>query len=177
MARRTVKPEPQHPVVVDDENIAAALGDDDDLAPDDAALADAADEAMAQRAAGVDPAPDDPNAWRGESRLAASFMAHKIFPNWNIPADIQEGWAEAVRECANDLFPGGLGNVDKWGPWAKLMFASIAWAMVGFDMEKFAFKPLTPPPPAKIVPIRSASPSAPGDDPSPPAGGGFSSSA
>lgn len=152
-----------HPVVVDE---AAALAALDAIAAEAPAVESASPETATLPAI-------DTNAWQNECRLAASFLAHKICPNWNVPPDVQDQWAVALAECANQLMPGGLANLEKWGPWAKLLFATATWAMVGFDFERFGFKPLTPQPKAKVIPIRPTT----DDEPPRPSGGGFSTAA
>lgn len=109
--------------------------------------------AIEARAGGDVPAPTDtpaaspaPPGWVNESQLAASFLAHKVCPAWDVPIEVQQQWAEALAGCANQLMPGGLANIEKWGPWGKLFFASVTWVMCGFDMEQFGFKPLHIPP-------------------------------
>lgn len=84
--------------------------------------------------------------WGKEAELAASFLAHKVCPAWQVPAEVQQQWAEALAACADRVMPGGLGNVDSWGPWAQLLFASGAWLMCGLDLQQFTLKPLHPPP-------------------------------
>lgn len=84
----------------------------------------------------------DLDGWLMPCRFAASFLAHKVCPAWGVPEDVQAQWAEALAECANDLMPGGLANIEAWGPWGKLAFASGLWVMAGLDLQTMKLKPL-----------------------------------
>lgn len=119
----------------------------------------------------------EPAGWVNESQLAASFLANKICPAWEVPVDIQQQWAEALAACANQLMPGGLANVEKWGPWGKLFFVSAAWAMCGFDMERFGFKPLQLAPPKRAAEARTDDDNDATPAPRQSSGGGFSTGA
>lgn len=129
---------PTHAVTVDEESLRAALA------------AEAARDVPPSPAPGVVAAPgvasaapvSDPLAWINEARLLASFLAHKVTPNWQVTPEVQEQWASALSACLDKLMPGGLGNVAQWGPWSQLAYASAAWALCGFDVEKFQFRSL-----------------------------------
>lgn len=87
------------------------------------------------------PAPEE-KPWLAPARMVASIIANGVAPNWEIPADIREDWADALADCADDLMPGGLANIANWGPWARLAFSSGALLMCGIDYEDMKFKPL-----------------------------------
>ena len=139
-----------HPVQVDEATIASAF--DAKEAQADAAAPEAMAAAMPVA---------NPEAWLPAARFGASFLAHKFCPAWEVPTVVQEDWAAALAECLDQLMPGGMDNIENWGPWSKLAFASATWAMCGFDMERFGFKPLQqklPPPEAEQSAITSTSP-------------------
>lgn len=144
-----------HAVEVDEEAIRAAL--DEHAAPPPGVSPDE----PPQPTAAV-PAPD-PEAWRKPCELLASIIAHKGCPNWQVPPDTQQQWAGALAACLGQMWPGGIGNIERWGPWSKLAFASLVWAFAGFDVERFAFKPLAPPK-GKSPPPATAGAAADGDD-------------
>lgn len=87
------------------------------------------------------------SAWEKPARLVARMLAHHIAPNWNIPEADQDEWAVAIAECADQLMPGGMGNVESWGPWGKLLFASANVALCGLDFETLTIRPLRAPEP------------------------------
>lgn len=119
------------------------------------------------------PAPSDPLAWVNEARLLASFLSHKVTPGWQVTPEVQEQWATALSGCLGRLMPGGLGNVAQWGPWGHLAYASAAWALCGFDMENFKFKPLAPKENKTPIEGQSRTEAPEGQ---PPASGGFKTS-
>lgn len=96
---------------------------------------------VAPGAAVVEVAGGGAEGWRPATRLVASVLALKVCPAWEVPADVQQQWADALAECADQLMPGGLGNIDAWGPWGKLAFASGLWLMAGFDPATLKLKP------------------------------------
>lgn len=67
--------------------------------------------------------------------------------NWTIPKETGDQFAQALAECADQLMPGGLGNMEAWGPWAKLAFAAGMIVVPNIDMETWRIKPLRPVPP------------------------------
>lgn len=67
--------------------------------------------------------------------------------NWTIPKESGDKFAQALAECADQLMPGGLGNMEAWGPWAKLAFAAGMIVVPNIDMETWRIKPLRPVPP------------------------------
>lgn len=85
------------------------------------------------------------SAWEKPARLAARFLAHQVAPNWNISEQDQDEWAAALAQCADQLMPGGMGNVESWGPWGKLLFASVNVALCGLDFETLSIRPLRAP--------------------------------
>lgn len=80
--------------------------------------------------------------WEGATEFIASFLAHKVTPAWEVPLEVQQQWAHALAGCLDSVMPGGMAGADSWGPWGQLLFASGAWAMCGFDMQRFGFKPI-----------------------------------
>lgn len=80
--------------------------------------------------------------WLQIARMAAGLIAGAVTPNWSVPDNVREDWAQALAGCLDQLFPGGLGNIANWGPWAKLAYASVMWGMCGMDYETFKLKPL-----------------------------------
>lgn len=98
----------------------------------------------------VETAPPVSEAWQPVTRLIASVMANKVCPAWEVAAEVQHQWADALGECLDQLMPGGLANIDAWGPWGKLAFASGLWVMAGFDMQTMKLKPRFPPDPADM---------------------------
>lgn len=128
-----------HAVQVDEETLRASLEADAAIPPPPPP-----DPGAASSGPPDEPLISNPDAWLTEARLLASFMAHKITPGWGVAPDVQEKWAGSLALCLDRLMPGGLGGVDGWGPWGKLAYASAAWALCGFDMEKFKFKSLYP---------------------------------
>lgn len=167
-----------HPVPVDEPGALAAL---DTKGKQDAAPGDSPGDTPK-----IPDAPDGApkgEAWRVPCEFAASFLAHKITPAWEVDADTQKQWAHALAECADSMMPGGVGNVENWGPWGKLFFATGAWCMCGFDMERFKFKPLAEkpkaPPSAKVSADAADGANGEGAGPRKPVttGGGFSTNA
>lgn len=83
-------------------------------------------------------------AWQPVTRLVASVLANKVCPAWEVAPEIQHQWADALGECMEQLMPGGLANIEAWGPWGKLAFASGLWVMAGFDPDTMTIKPRYP---------------------------------
>lgn len=110
------------------------------------------------------------SAWEKPARLAARFLANQVAPNWDIQPEDQDEWAQAVAECMDGLMPGGMGNIESWGPWGKLAFATGNIVLCGLDWETMSLKPL------HITDDQEAPPAAPGapgaHDPEPAAPGG-----
>lgn len=128
-----------HDVTIDDDGINAALGE----------LAGSGQSApltgQMMPPPGDEPPPEStPSEYVMLSKMLAGIIANRVCPNWEVPGDTQTEWAEALAECLNELFPGGLGNIENWGPWAKLAFASGSFAMCGIDMTTMSLKPLHP---------------------------------
>lgn len=98
-------------------------------------------------AAGDDAPGAHRSAWAKPARLVAGFLAHQVAPNWSIPESDMDEWADALAHCADQLMPGGMGNVESWGPWGKLFFASVSVALCGLDMETLTIRPLRAPKP------------------------------
>lgn len=82
-------------------------------------------------------------------QMIIGMFANRMAPNWPIDAEMQKDWAESFAACANELAPGGLGNIDNWGPWAKLAFASGMVAVAGLDMQTMTIRPMQKPDPKK----------------------------
>ena len=85
--------------------------------------------------------------WMQIAKMAAQILAHRVTPNWEVPPEVQQEWAEALAGCLDQLFPGGLANIANWGPWAKLAYASVMWGMCGMDYQTMTMKPLREPQP------------------------------
>lgn len=83
-----------------------------------------------------------PSEWKQMAKMAAQLLANAVTPNWKVPQDVQDQWADALADCLDQLFPGGLANIANWGPWAKLAYASVMWGLCGVD---FATGTLLPP--------------------------------
>ena len=87
-----------------------------------------------------------PNPWQKNSELVAGFLNMKVFPNWEVPEESLQEWADALAECMEEWFPGGIANIDSWPSWAKLLFATGGLAIHGIDMQTMTLKPLHPVP-------------------------------
>lgn len=94
---------------------------------------------------GQDPEQEAGESWSTAANFIAGFLNAKICPNWEVDEATQQKWADALAVCLEDLFPGGLGGMDNWGPWPKLAFATGTWVMCGIDFQTMKFKPLHPP--------------------------------
>lgn len=74
--------------------------------------------------------------------------APQFAPNWTFDTkaatdiDALEVIEDAATKILNDLLPGGLGNIDEWGPWGKLAFGCGCLALVNFDWARLRLKPL-----------------------------------
>lgn len=99
-------------------------------------------------APGTNPAPAGPpgEAWLPMMKPVVDIL-RATATNWTIPKDAGDALANALAECADQLMPGGLGNMDAWGPWAKLAFAAGMVIMPNIDLERGRIKPLQPEPP------------------------------
>lgn len=125
-----------HDVTIDDDAVDAAFSEFESGAPG----------AGAPPGAGqLMPPEPTPSEWQQIAKMAAQLMANAITPNWDVPAEVQDQWAEAFAGCLDQLFPGGLANIANWGPWAKLAYASVMWGMCGVDLQTGTLKPLRPP--------------------------------
>lgn len=159
-----------HPVEVDDEAVRASLSAAAELgAPAPGVTQGAPVEDLA-------PACDD-RAWITEARLLASFLDHKIAPNWQVTPEVREEWAAALSACLGKTFKAGPGDVSKWSPWGKLLYFSAAWAMCGFDMENFKFRQMQIAPTKKTAVTSTDAgdeAGAPGSQEAPSSGGSFS---
>lgn len=82
------------------------------------------------------------NEWKAIAKMAATMLANAVTPNWQVPAETQNEWADALAGCLDQLFPGGLANIANWGPWAKLAYASVMWGLCGIDYSTGMLKPL-----------------------------------
>lgn len=122
-----------HPVTIDDDALRAAF---------EARASGGASSETQPPGAGAAPESEVGKGWGVESKLAAAFICRKVAPNWNIPADTEQGLAESLQDCADSLMPGGLANFEAWGPWGKLLFAAVAVGVSGVDLETFTIKPL-----------------------------------
>lgn len=91
----------------------------------------------------IEPPPSEDN-WQKPAELLAMVINGKLVPAWEVPEEEWQKWAEALSDCLEQLFPGGIGNIDSWGPWAKLAFASGSIAVAGIDFETMTFKPRHP---------------------------------
>ncbi len=81
------------------------------------------------------------NAWEDEALLVAMTVFERGVPGWEIPEEKQIMFAKALARVARKHFPGGLPNIENWGPWANLGYATVMCAMAGIDMETMKFKP------------------------------------
>lgn len=131
--------------------------------------------------------PDPMHAWGSVAQMAVDILVKGVVaPNWTIEDPPRKDLIEAVAGVLNDLMPGGLGAVDSWGPYGKLVFACGAVAMANFDASTMTLKPLrkrpAKPKPADQAPARPADPDivvkgtadgpadqAPAEKPAPPA--------
>ena len=92
------------------------------------------------------PKPDDepqsnvPPPWLREARLIASTLAQRFTPEWDVTDDVKEQWAEAFSEVLNDLMPGGFANIEHWGPYGKLTYATAVWVLCGVDPETLTIR-------------------------------------
>jgi hypothetical protein len=92
----------------------------------------------------VEPEPESDN-WKKPAELLAMVINAKLVPAWEVPQAEWEKWADALADCLEDIFPGGIGNAEKWGPYAKLAFVTGGVVMCGIDFETMTFKPRHPP--------------------------------
>lgn len=111
--------------------------------------------ALAAKAEGAAPAPGTPtptsptaDEWRMPVMAGIELFAAQA-PNWTIEGEHKQMVADALTQILNDLWPGGLGNIDQWGPYAKLAFAAGAIALANFDWSTRKLKPLQRPQPEK----------------------------
>lgn len=86
-----------------------------------------------------------PSEWAAMAKMASEILARQVCPNWQVPEETRQEWAEALAACLDQLFPGGLANIANWGPWAKLAYASVMWGMCGIDYSTMTLKPLREP--------------------------------
>lgn len=86
-----------------------------------------------------------PSQWAAMAKMAAEILANQVCPNWEVPPETRQEWADALAACLDQLFPGGLGNIANWGPWAKLAYVSVMWGMCGIDYKTMRMKPLREP--------------------------------
>jgi len=82
-----------------------------------------------------------PEDWRAEVDLILSILRGAL-PEWEWPPDQLEVLATGLRELLHRLAPGGLGNLDAWGPWAKIAVGSGMIAMANFDWAARKFRPV-----------------------------------
>jgi hypothetical protein len=95
----------------------------------------------------ADPVAQLPKEYVLAGQMIIGMFANKAAPNWPIDAEMQTEWANAFAACANDLAPGGIGNIENWGPWGKLAFASGMVALAGMDMSTMTLRPMHKPDP------------------------------
>lgn len=124
-----------HDVKIDEEGIGAEF---------DAAAAGVAPGAPGAAGQAPEVLPPAGEAWRPVTGLVAGVINAKLCPAWDVPQETRDQWADALGECLEQLMPGGLGNVEAWGPWGKLAFASSMWVLAGFDPETMTIKPRYP---------------------------------
>lgn len=95
------------------------------------------------------PAPAPPAAasnWRKPCELAVQILMEHGCPEWHVPPDTRAQLVDALIDCAEDVMPGGLVNIEAWGPWGKLAYASAMVLMCGIDGQSMTFKPPRPRP-------------------------------
>jgi hypothetical protein len=63
-------------------------------------------------------------------------------PNWTIEEAHAQIVEDALCDVLDDLLPGGLKNIDQWGPYAKLAFGCGCIALANFDWTTKHLKPL-----------------------------------
>src|SRR5689334_21212006 len=78
----------------------------------------------------------------------ADLVHHNVMPAWTIEDRIKEGASAAGAEWLEHLFPGGLGNVDSWGPAAKLGYFMLLAVAANFDISTMSLRPMREPAPA-----------------------------
>ncbi len=80
--------------------------------------------------------------WDQLTGMVAQFLAYQGTPAWEVPEEIQQGWAAALSGVLDKMFPGGPAGVENWGPWAVLLMASGKWVLCGIDLRTMTIKPL-----------------------------------
>lgn len=85
------------------------------------------------------------NEWAPVAKMLSQILTGQVCPNWQVPDDTRQEWADALAGCLDQLFPGGLGNIANWGPWAKLAYSSGLLVMCGVDFSTMTLKPLRAP--------------------------------
>lgn len=95
-----------------------------------------------------------PSVWEETLRELNAVPALKdmLVPAWRMSPKVQEGISNGGARILDRHFPGGLGNIDSWGPWAQLIGALAMLAFANFDFEHMTFRPMRPPPPPEVEP-------------------------
>jgi len=87
--------------------------------------------------------PPGENPWQDEAEAFAYLLFGKVTPNWEVPDTKVQKFADALARVGNKVLPGGIVNVDNWGPWGQLAAAAGACAMCGIDWQTLTLKPLS----------------------------------
>lgn len=85
-------------------------------------------------------APNGPEAWRDGARVAVQLAHATMFPAWELSQDNADRLELALAGCLHQLLPGGMGNLEQWGPWGKLAFACGCVALANFDFSAMKLK-------------------------------------